>query len=140
MPESELRSRARDCICSQPLRIPDNNSIRSETNARLDPQRNIRRREPRVRALAEYPVYSNGESQRFVQAVSSRKRWRLAKRLTPAQLAALRAFYEARNGPAEPFTPNGCLAHAMKRRFGAVLVEPQGTAQLLRSAASSCSG
>ncbi len=55
----------------------------------------------------EYPVidneYRNGESQRSVQATTSRKRWRLAKRLTPAQLQALRDFYEARNGPAEPF-------------------------------------
>ncbi|HOK47442.1 MAG TPA: DUF2460 domain-containing protein [Bryobacteraceae bacterium] len=55
----------------------------------------------------EYPVidneYRNGESQRSAQASTSRKRWRLAKRLTPAQLQALRAFYEARNGPAEPF-------------------------------------
>lgn len=55
----------------------------------------------------EYPVidneYRNGESQRSVQATNSRKRWRLAKRLTPAQLQALRAFYEVRNGPAEPF-------------------------------------
>jgi phage-related protein len=55
----------------------------------------------------EYPVldneYHNGESQRSVQATNSRKRWRLAKRLTPAQVAALRDFYDARNGPAEPF-------------------------------------
>jgi len=55
----------------------------------------------------EYPVldneYRNGESQRSVQAANSRKRWRLAKRLTAAQLAALRGFYEARKGPAEPF-------------------------------------
>ena len=55
----------------------------------------------------EYPVidneYRNGESQRSVEAVTSRKRWRLAKRLTPAQLTALRAFYEARSGPIEPF-------------------------------------
>ena len=55
----------------------------------------------------EYPVidneYRNGESQRSVESATSRKRWRLAKRLTPAQLQALRAFYEARNGPAEPF-------------------------------------
>ncbi len=55
----------------------------------------------------EYPAldneYCNGESQRSVQANNSRKRWRLAKRLTPAQLAALRDFYEARKGPAEPF-------------------------------------
>ncbi len=55
----------------------------------------------------EYPVldneYLNGESQRSVQATNSRKRWRLAKRLTPAQLAALRDFYDARKGPTEPF-------------------------------------
>ncbi len=55
----------------------------------------------------EYPVldneYRNGESQRSVQAVNSRKRWRLAKRLTSVQLSAFRDFYEARKGPTEPF-------------------------------------
>jgi phage-related protein len=55
----------------------------------------------------EYPVvdneYRNGESQRSVQAINSRKRWRLAKRLTLAQLATLRDFYDARRGPTEPF-------------------------------------
>jgi hypothetical protein len=55
----------------------------------------------------EYPAldneYRNGESQRSVQAGNSRKRWRLTKRLMPAQLAALRDFYEARRGPSEPF-------------------------------------
>jgi hypothetical protein len=55
----------------------------------------------------EYPVidneYRNGESQRSVQATNSRKRWRLAKRLTPAQLATLRDFYDTRKGPTEPF-------------------------------------
>jgi len=55
----------------------------------------------------EYPVvdneYSNGESQRSVQATNSRKRWRLGKRLTPSQLVTLRDFYEARKGPTEPF-------------------------------------
>jgi phage-related protein len=55
----------------------------------------------------EYPAldneYRNGESQRSVQAANSRKRWRLAKRLTSAQLAALRDFYEARKGATEPF-------------------------------------
>ncbi len=55
----------------------------------------------------EYPVieneYRSGESQGSVETSTSRKRWRLAKRLTPAQLQALRSFYEARNGPAEPF-------------------------------------
>jgi len=55
----------------------------------------------------EYPVldneYRNGESQRSVLASNSRKRWRLSKRLPPAELAALRDFYEARKGPQEPF-------------------------------------
>jgi hypothetical protein len=55
----------------------------------------------------EYPLldneYRDGESQRSVQATNSRKRWRLAKRLTPAQLSALRNFYDARRGPTEPF-------------------------------------
>jgi phage-related protein len=55
----------------------------------------------------EYPVidneYRNGESQRSVQAANSRKRWRLAKRLTLEQLSALRDFFDAREGPTEPF-------------------------------------
>ncbi len=55
----------------------------------------------------EYPVieneYRNGESQRSVPPTNSRKRWRLAKRLPPAPLQALRDFYEARTGPTEPF-------------------------------------
>ncbi len=55
----------------------------------------------------EYPVidneYRNGESQRSAQAASSRKKWNLTKRLTPAQLPALRTFYDTRNGTHEPF-------------------------------------
>ena len=55
----------------------------------------------------EYPVidneYRNGESQRSAQAATSRKKWSITKRLTPALLAALRDFYEARNGTHEPF-------------------------------------
>ena len=47
--------------------------------------------------------YQNGESQRDKQADTSRKRWRLAHRLAPTDLAALLAFYDARNGPHEPF-------------------------------------
>lgn len=57
--------------------------------------------------VQEYPVleneYRNGESQRSVQANNSRKQWRLAKRLTPTQLDALRSFYDARDGSVEPF-------------------------------------
>jgi phage-related protein len=55
----------------------------------------------------QYPVieneYAGGESQRSVAASNSRKRWRLAMRLTPTLLAQLRAFYDARKGPHEPF-------------------------------------
>ena len=58
-------------------------------------------------AMREYPVldneYRNGESQRSVQASTSRKKWTLKKRFTPTQLAALRNFYDARNGTLEPF-------------------------------------
>jgi phage-related protein len=58
-------------------------------------------REQQVPVLeCEYP---DGSSQRKTLAASSRKRWRLSKRLTPAQLATLRDFYEARKGAHEPF-------------------------------------
>jgi phage-related protein len=54
-----------------------------------------------------YPLieneYRNGESQRSVLATNSRKRWRLAKRLTPEQVQTLRDFYDARGGATEPF-------------------------------------
>jgi hypothetical protein len=56
----------------------------------------------------EYPAldneYRNGESQRSVQAATSRKKWSLSKRLTAAQLLALRNFYDARGGTQEPFS------------------------------------
>jgi phage-related protein len=55
----------------------------------------------------EYPVveaaYRNGESERRALASTSRKRWTLTKRLSAAQLQALRDFYDARRGPTEPF-------------------------------------
>ena len=55
----------------------------------------------------EYPVqvneYRNGETQRGRLADTSRKRWRLGKRLAPADLQALRDFYDARKGSQEPF-------------------------------------
>ena len=54
-----------------------------------------------------YPLieneYKNGESQRSVLATNSRRRWRLAKRLTAAVLQSLRDFFDARNGATEPF-------------------------------------
>ena len=54
-----------------------------------------------------YPLieneYKNGESQRSVLASNSRKRWQLTKRLTPAALGTLRDFFDARQGPGEPF-------------------------------------
>jgi hypothetical protein len=50
----------------------------------------------------EYPVAVNefvdGSAQHSLLANASRKRWRLAKRLTPAKMAELRAFFEARKG------------------------------------------
>lgn len=55
----------------------------------------------------EYPVladeYKNGESDRSRLADTSRKSWRLTKRLTAAALEELRLFYYARNGAREPF-------------------------------------
>ena len=54
-----------------------------------------------------YPLieneYKNGESQRSVLATNSRRRWRLAKRLAPAAIQTLRAFFDARKGATEPF-------------------------------------
>ena len=47
--------------------------------------------------------YRNGESQRSRLVETSRKRWRLSKRLTAAFLQQLRDFYDARKGPEEPF-------------------------------------
>lgn len=47
--------------------------------------------------------YRNGESQRRCPVASSRKRWRFTKRLIPADLQALRTFYDARKGGQEPF-------------------------------------
>jgi len=55
----------------------------------------------------EYPLieneYRNGESQRALAGSTSRKRWKLTKRLSPTAIAALRAFWEARRGQTEPF-------------------------------------
>ena len=48
-------------------------------------------------------AYPDGTSQRANLVETPRRRWRLAKRLTPAQLQELRDFYLARKGPAEPF-------------------------------------
>ena len=47
--------------------------------------------------------YRNGESQRGLLVATSRKRWRLGKRLTAALLQQLRDFYDARKGSGEPF-------------------------------------
>jgi hypothetical protein len=48
-------------------------------------------------------IQSSTTTQRSVQATSSRKRWRLTKRLTPVGLEALPDFYDVRRGPTEPF-------------------------------------
>jgi phage-related protein len=47
--------------------------------------------------------YLDGSSWRGLLANTSRKRWRLVKRLTPAKIAGLRAFHEAREGAHEAF-------------------------------------
>jgi hypothetical protein len=58
-------------------------------------------------ASREYAVaanqYKNGESQRAVLVATSRKSWVQSRRLTPAELTALRNFYLARNGSTEAF-------------------------------------
>lgn len=55
----------------------------------------------------EYAVqvneYRNGEAQRGRLTDTSRKHWRLGKRLAPAELQALRDFYDARKASQEPF-------------------------------------
>ena len=43
--------------------------------------------------------YANGESQRSVLTTSSRKQWKLSKRLTATVLATLRTFYNDHKGP-----------------------------------------
>jgi phage-related protein len=47
--------------------------------------------------------YPDGFSQRKALVANGGKRWRVSKCLTPARLATLRAFYEARKGAHEPF-------------------------------------
>lgn len=47
--------------------------------------------------------YPNGESQRRALTATSRKAWRLSKRLTPTEYDALLAFFVARKGPVQPF-------------------------------------
>src|SRR6185436_8922837 len=48
-------------------------------------------------------IYKNGESQRLLLTASSRKRWKLGKRLTSDELTELRDFYDARGGGLEAF-------------------------------------
>jgi hypothetical protein len=48
-------------------------------------------------------TYANGESQRTALASTSRKVWRLSKRLNAAKLTELREFYLARGGSLEAF-------------------------------------
>jgi hypothetical protein len=78
----------------------------------------------------EYPVveneYRNGESQRSAQAATSRKRWRLAKRLTPAQLAQLRDFFEARAGSLQPFFFYDGLESTPRWNYDPTGVDPNG--------------
>lgn len=57
-------------------------------------------RECTVRANEEYAL---GESQRRAITSTSRKAWRLSKRLTPAEYDDLLAFYESVSGPMIPW-------------------------------------
>ena len=57
-------------------------------------------REYAVRANEEYAL---GESQRRAITSTSRKSWRLSKRLTPDEYDDLLAFYESVGGPMVPF-------------------------------------
>lgn len=52
---------------------------------------------------ARVDEFPNGESFRRNIGSTSRKTWRLAKRLTSDQLATLKAFYLDRKGPQLPF-------------------------------------
>jgi hypothetical protein len=47
--------------------------------------------------------YRYGASQRSKLTETSRKRWTTPRRLTPAQLATFRTFYDDRGGPHQPF-------------------------------------
>lgn len=55
----------------------------------------------------QYPVmlnkYQNGELQVGSLGATSGKRWQIGKRLKAADLLALRAFYDARQGGLQPF-------------------------------------
>ena len=52
---------------------------------------------------AQVNEYANGEGQRSLQSLSSRKTWEIQGILTATDLTALRAFYDARGGPLEAF-------------------------------------
>jgi hypothetical protein len=47
--------------------------------------------------------YANGEHEAASGLTNSRRTWSLQPRLTPTQVSAVRAFYEDRRGPLEPF-------------------------------------
>lgn len=52
---------------------------------------------------AQVNEYPGGETHRAVQGTSSVKSWQLTKRLTTAEMTALRTFYTARKGGTEAF-------------------------------------
>jgi hypothetical protein len=47
--------------------------------------------------------YPDGSNQRSLLVATSRKSWKLAKKLTATELSTLRAFYQSRNGPHQAF-------------------------------------
>jgi phage-related protein len=55
----------------------------------------------------ERNAYRNGEAQTRSLVTASRRTWQLTARLSPTQLATLRAFYESHKVEAFNFTPVG---------------------------------
>ena len=60
-------------------------------------------RESRSWPVRESAGYADGSFQVEAQAATSRKSWEIGKLLTFAQWLALRDFFDARNGPQQPF-------------------------------------
>ena len=67
--------------------------------------------------------YRNGESQRSRLVETSRKRWRLSKRLTPTFLQQLRNFHDARKGQQE-----ACYFYEAYETVPKFSYDPTGTA------------
>jgi len=87
--------------CKYPTQMPS--SVQNAAPTTVLPATLSRAFEHTREFLVSVNEYMDGSSQRGLLANTSRKRWRLAKRLMPVKMAELRAFYEARSGPHEAF-------------------------------------